>query len=190
VKGCVMEGIGRRLADAGIAFVGGHPMAGAETKGLKAARPYLFQHAACLLTPVSNTPPTALTTVTAFWQALGASVSTLDAARHDAIMARISHMPHLAAAAITLAALEQDPESAQYAAGGLRDTTRIASGDPVMWEEILRENRPAVLEAGRELHQKLGELLEFLENMNHQPLLAALQQAKQLRDARYLTTPE
>lgn len=185
VKGPVVHGIGRQLADAGIAFVGGHPMAGSEAKGLDAARPFLFQDAACLLTPVASTPAGALQKVTAFWTALGARVSSVDPDLHDSIMARISHVPHLAAAAIVLAALGEDPSIAQFAAGGLRDTTRVASGDPSMWEEILRENRSAVLQAGKDLHQKLGELLEFLENMDHQPLLTALQKAKQLRDTRY-----
>lgn len=185
VKGPVVHGIGRQLTDAGIAFVGGHPMAGSEAKGLDAARPFLFQDAACLLTPVASTPAGALQKVTAFWTALGACVSSVDPDLHDSIMARISHVPHLAAAAIVLAALGEDPSIAQFAAGGLRDTTRVASGDPSMWEEILRENRSAVLQAGKDLHQKLGELLEFLENMDHQPLLTALQKAKQLRDTRY-----
>lgn len=185
VKGPVVHGIGRQLTDAGIAFVGGHPMAGSEAKGLDAARPFLFQDAACLLTPVASTPAGALQKVTAFWTALGARVSSVDPDLHDSIMARISHVPHLAAAAIVLAALGEDPSIAQFAAGGLRDTTRVASGDPSMWEEILRENRSAVLQAGKDLHQKLGELLEFLENMDHQPLLTALQKAKQLRDTRY-----
>ena len=185
VKGPVVHGIGRQLTDAGIAFVGGHPMAGSEAKGLDAARPFLFQDAACLLTPVASTPAGALHKVTAFWTALGARVSSVDPDLHDSIMARISHVPHLAAAAIVLAALGEDPSIAQFAAGGLRDTTRVASGDPSMWEEILRENRSAVLQAGKDLHQKLGELLEFLENMDHQPLLTALQKAKQLRDTRY-----
>ena len=185
VKGPVVHGIGRQLADAGIAFVGGHPMAGSEAKGLDAARPFLFQDAACLLTPIASTPAESLQKVTAFWNTLGARVSSVDPDLHDSIMARISHVPHLAAAAIILAALREDPSIAQFAAGGLRDTTRVASGDPAMWEEILRENRAAVLLAGRDLHQKLGELLEFLENMDHQPLLAALEKAKHLRDARY-----
>ena len=189
VKGSVVHGIGRQLADAGIAFVGGHPMAGSEAKGLNAARPSLFHGAACLLTPVASTPAMALHGVDAFWQSLGSQVSTIDPDLHDAIMARISHVPHLAAAAIVLAALAEDPSIAQFAAGGLRDTTRVASGDPAMWEEILRENRSAVLTAGRDLHQKLGELLEFLENMDHQPLFTALQKAKLLRDARYLCPP-
>ena len=185
VKGPVVHGIGRQLTEAGIAFVGGHPMAGSEAKGLDAARPHLFDNTACLLTPVASTPAAALRQVSSFWLSLGSRVTSVDPDLHDAIMARISHVPHLAAAAIVLAALSEDPSIAQYAAGGLRDTTRVASGDPAMWEEILRENRSAVLHAGRELHQKLGELLEFLENMDHHPLLSALRQAKHLRDARY-----
>lgn len=185
VKGPVVDGAGKIFREAGITFIGSHPMAGSEAKGLAAAKTGLFQDAACILTPEEGCPPEALARLTAFWESFGCHVSTMTAAKHDQVVAKISHMPHLAAAAVTLAALEQSPEIARFAAGGLRDTTRVASGDPEMWREILLENRPAVLASGRQLHQKLGELLEFLEKMEDQALRDALQQAKALRDARY-----
>ena len=185
VKGMVLATAGKLCQDAGKTFIGSHPMAGSEAKGLLASRARLFADAACILTPEETTPPAALERLQNFWQQLGCRVSTMDANRHDSVVSRISHMPHLAAVAVTLAALEADSSIAQFAAGGLRDTTRVASGDPAMWREILLENRPAVLAAGRDLQQKLSELLELLEKMDEQPLQDALQHAKALRDQRY-----
>ncbi len=185
VKGMVLATAGKLCRAAGRTFIGSHPMAGSEAKGLLASRARLFEQAACILTPESDTPPPALVSLTQFWTDLGCRVSTMDAARHDQVVARISHMPHLAAVAVTLAALGEDPDIAQFAAGGLRDTTRVASGDPEMWREILLENRPAVLAAGRDLQQKLAALLSWLETQEEAPLVQALATAKQLRDQRY-----
>jgi prephenate dehydrogenase len=184
-KVSVLAGAGATLAAAGIPFVGSHPMAGSEEKGLGASRAGLFAQATCILTPENHTPPKALERVTNLWEAVGGQVALMDAATHDAVVAKISHMPHLAAMATILAALEEDPSVAEYAAGGLRDTTRVASGDPEMWLGILMDNRPAVLASGRKLHEHLGSLLDMLESSDAPALLKALQQAKALRDARY-----
>ncbi len=185
VKHMVLATAGKQCLAAGKTFIGSHPMAGSETKGLLASRARLFENAPCILTPEAHTPPDALSRLTEFWERLGSIVSSMDSQRHDEVVARISHMPHLAATAVILAALQGDPEIARFAAGGLRDTTRVASGDPAMWREILSENRPAVIAAGRDLQQKLTELLEMLEKMEEQPLQDALQHAKALRDQRY-----
>ncbi len=185
VKGMVVAGVGAQCAAAGHRFIGSHPMAGSEAKGLAASKPHLFTNAACILTPTEDTAPADLTRLQHFWEALGCHVTSMDAERHDQIVAHISHMPHLAAAAVALAGLEADPSIAIFAAGGLRDTTRVASGDPSMWQEILLENRPAVLTAGRELQQHLARLLEALEQADATSLHAALAAAKHLRDQRY-----
>jgi prephenate dehydrogenase len=185
VKGMVLATAGKLCRAAGRTFIGSHPMAGSEAKGLLSSKARLFEQAACILTPEVDTPPAALQRLTQFWTALGCSVSTMDGARHDEVVARISHMPHLAAVAVTLAALGEDTGIAQFAAGGLRDTTRVASGDPDMWREILLENRPAVLAAGRDLQRKLAELLDLLEAEQEMPLMQALETAKKLRDQRY-----
>jgi prephenate dehydrogenase len=185
VKACVVAGAGEIFENAGISFVGSHPMAGSEEKGFDASFPGMFNGAACILTPTQNSKSDDVSRVRRFWESLGSRVSEMDATKHDQTVAGISHMPHLAATAVTLAALEMDPAVARFAAGGLRDTTRVASGDPDMWREILMENREAVLASGRQLERKLHELLEFIEKIEDQPLRAALAKAKTLRDARY-----
>ena len=185
VKAAVLVGAGDVCRKAGVCFVGSHPMAGAETTGLAAARAGLFQNASCILTPEADTPPAALAKLESFWQALGCRTASMDAARHDSVVARISHLPHLAAVATTLAAFQPDPAMAQFAAGGLRDTTRVASGPPDMWREILLENRTAILPSLADLHQAIGELLEIFQNADEGKLLARLEEAKTLRDLRY-----
>lgn len=185
VKLPVVENAGAIFGKAGIPFIGSHPMAGSEAKGLAAARENLFLNATCIITPEHDATREHVERIAEFWRMLGSQVVSMGAARHDEIVARISHMPHLAAVAVALAALGGEPGIAAYAAGGLRDTTRVASGDPAMWREILLENREAILASGRILHQKLGELLEFVDKKEDQALLECLKQAKTLRDSRY-----
>ena len=185
VKAAVLSGAGAVFRQAGIHFIGSHPMAGAEVAGFEAARAGLFTDAACILTPEPDSPPAAVDRVEAFWQALGCRTARMDAARHDTVVARISHLPHLAAVATTLAAFQPDQTMAAFAAGGLRDTTRVASGLPTMWREILLENRSAILPALTDLHRITGELLEMLEKADEDQVLEVLERAKQLRATRY-----
>jgi prephenate dehydrogenase len=187
VKEMVLAGAGEVFSRAGLAFVGAHPMAGGHEKGVHAAKAGLFQEAACILTPRQgeNEKTPAIQQAIAFWQALGCRTALLDARTHDTTVAHISHMPHLAAVAVTLAALAKDPSLAEYAAGGLRDTTRVAAGDPPMWREILTENRSAVLQSAQELKNQIEHLIGCLQSHDDEKLQNLLEKAKSLRDARY-----
>ena len=124
-------------------FIGSHPMAGAEKTGVAAARADLFQNAVCVLTPTKKSNATAIRKLEQFWKSLGARVLKLDAAQHDLLVSRSSHLPHVVAA--TLANLVLNPASpkmqAQLCATGFRDTTRISSGSPEMWRDIALANR-------------------------------------------------
>lgn len=163
-------------------FVGSHPMAGSEKTGVEAARVDLFEGAVCLVTPSPATDSAALAAVEGMWRALGMRTLCLDAAEHDRAVARISHLPHLSAAALVLAALDADAEVAALAGPGFRDSTRIASGAPEMWAEILLENREAVSEEVRRLQARLGETLAFLDKVNEEDLRRFLAEAKRRRD--------
>jgi len=185
VKGMVMREVAPVFAAAGLTFIGSHPMAGSERTGLEAARHGLYQDAACILTPAEETPRAALQRLHAFWQALGCRTSEMDAAAHDAIVARVSHLPHVAAVLTTLAAFRPDAAAAAFAAGGLRDTTRVASGDPSMWREILMENCDAVLPALRDLRDVSTQFIALLENGDAAALQTMLEEARQLRASRY-----
>jgi prephenate dehydrogenase len=135
VAGCT-EALARRAR-----FVGSHPLAGSENRGVEHAGEVRLSGALCVITPVSSTEGKALATVRGFWEALGMRVAELSPDEHDARLARTSHLPHFAAAAV---ASSVRPGDEPLCAAGWRDTTRVASGDPAMWTEIAIANREAL----------------------------------------------
>jgi prephenate dehydrogenase len=128
-------------------LVPGHPIAGAERSGVTAARPDLYDGRRVILTPLPGTSAAALDRVERFWTALGARVSNMEPGHHDEILAATSHLPHVLAFVLTemLGRQDERQEIFQYAAGGFRDFTRIASSDPTMWLDICLANREAIL---------------------------------------------
>lgn len=128
-------------------FVPAHPIAGTEHAGAGAAYAELFRGRRVILTPEPESAPAAVARVAEMWQATGASVSMMDATRHDTIFAAVSHLPHLLAFALVeeLAQRRDAPEYFEFAAGGFRDFTRIASSSPEMWRDISISNRNALL---------------------------------------------
>lgn len=179
VKGSVVRAVEPIL---GARFIGSHPMAGSEKTGVEAARADLFQNAACLLTPSDLTRPADLLRLRDFWSALGCRLLEFGADEHDVKVARISHLPHMMAAITTLAALRTDPSAVSCVAGGFRDTTRVAGGDPGLWTGIAMSNRPALIAQLREASAGLAELLHILEGQDEAALRAFLADAKALRD--------
>jgi prephenate dehydrogenase len=143
VKAGVVRELESIIAGAGAHFVGSHPMAGGEKMGVSAARADLYANAVCVVTPTRKSSATAVRRLERFWQSLGARTLRLDAAQHDLLVSRSSHLPHVVAA--TLANLVLNPAQpktqAALCATGFRDTTRIASGSPEMWRDIALANR-------------------------------------------------
>lgn len=136
-----------KMLPPGVSFVGGHPMAGSEHNGVIGADPYLFENAFYLLTPTADTKFDALEKVKKLAVGVGAKVVELDPERHDLAVAAVSHLPHLLAAALvnTVARMPESESILPFAAGGFRDTTRIAAGNPPMWRDIFMANRGQVL---------------------------------------------
>jgi prephenate dehydrogenase len=133
------------IADA--RFLGGHPMAGSELRGLRGARANLFQGCNWVLTPIDATKPETYSNLHGILRDIGANVVAVSADDHDRLVAIASHVPHLLAGALmneAAHAAEQDAVLLQLAAGGFRDMTRIAAGDPSIWPDVLFENRDAV----------------------------------------------
>jgi cyclohexadieny/prephenate dehydrogenase len=164
----------------GIHFVGSHPLAGSEKKGVEHARANLFEGRVTVVTPTKASDPGAVEKVIAFWKALGSEVRILDPEAHDRALATTSHLPHLVAAA--LAGVLPD-EWRAFAATGFRDTTRIAAGDPGLWAAIFRQNRAALAAAVRPFGEWLALLLDAIDRDDEARLLELLTQAKQVRDA-------
>ena len=164
-----------------IDFIGSHPMAGSERAGIEAVNPRLFDQAACLLTNDGCAPQERAAALDEFWQGVGCRTAWMSAPIHDELVARISHLPHIAAAAAARICI-RDAKEGRFGGGGLRDTTRVASGNPGMWTEILQENREAVVGPLRELIADLGSLLADLESGDHEATLRWLADAKRQRD--------
>jgi prephenate dehydrogenase len=133
----------------GVLFIGGHPMAGSEQRGITAADPFLYQNAIYVLTPVDGVSEPAVNKFSSFLEkSLGATVVVMDADIHDRIAAAVSHLPQmLAVTLVKLAGRLDKDEDAPYlrlAAGGFRDMTRIASSPFIMWDDIFRTNNDAI----------------------------------------------
>jgi prephenate dehydrogenase len=141
-------------------FVGSHPMAGSEKRGVEFARPDLFRGARCILTPTTQTDPTALQSVDDFWQRLGMNTLRLSPEDHDRLVCDISHLPHVVASA--LIAMQSD-EALPLAGMGFLDTTRVAGGDGALWRDILRDNRDNLAASIHRLRSQLDELLQMLD---------------------------
>lgn len=164
-------------------FVGSHPMAGSEKAGYAVARVDLFQGALVVVTPTETSEPRAVKTVTAFWEQLGARVMQLDPATHDGAVAAVSHLPHLVACALVDAVARETPEALPVAARGFRDTTRIAAGDPQMWQEIFLANRAPLRASVAAFRRALDDLERLIEGGDPAAVEAALARIKAARDA-------
>ncbi len=182
VKARVVFSLEEILARSPLHFVGSHPMAGSERAGLEAARADLFAGSSCLLTPTLLTDTVALQTTRDFWLGVGCRIREMSPEEHDRTVARISHLPHLAAAAVALASLHDDPEAGACVGNGFRDTTRVASGDPELWRGIVMENRDEVMAALADARDRFNELLAMLGKMDDKALRHFLSEAKKLRD--------
>lgn len=127
-------------------FVGGHPMAGSDRSGVRNADAALLENAVWVLTPTDATDPTALQRVRTFVEHLGARPIEIPPDQHDRLVARVSHLPYLAALALTNAASDHGERDLAMllAAGGFRDLTRVASGSPVMSRDMVAGNAGAV----------------------------------------------
>lgn len=164
----------------GARFVGSHPMAGSEKTGLEAARAQLFDGAPCIVTPDAGSDAAAVATIHRFWETLGGRVLELSPAAHDEIVALVSHFPHLLAAVLVNLVTEKNATAFDFAGPGFRDTTRVASGPPDMWTEILRSNHTAVRASVEAMIEKLREIATLLDH--DASMTDILTQAKTQRD--------
>lgn len=175
VKGPVAEA----LADL-TNFVPGHPMAGSERAGVEHASGLLLQNAVWVLTPTENTPLAALGRVRTFVESLGAAPVVMPPDAHDQFVATISHLPYLTSLALTHM-VARDERLALLAAGGFRDLTRVASGDPRMSRDMIVENRRALRDALARFRRELDHLDAQLDAPEE--LLGAAQESKRTRDS-------
>ena len=161
-------------------FVGSHPMAGREQKGVAFARADLFAGATCILTPTARTPAAGADRAEQLWQCMGMRTVRMTQAAHDRSVARVSHLPHALASLLMMLPRRADLD---VAATGFRDATRLASGDPEMWRDIFLTNRESILDAIDEFDEALMVLRDMVELGDAPGLARFLAAAKKRRDA-------
>ncbi|MGM0380661.1 MAG: prephenate dehydrogenase/arogenate dehydrogenase family protein [bacterium] len=167
----------------GCSFIGGHPMAGSEKNGLEASDPLLFENAICVLSPGEKENNQEFKSVKKLWEDLGAHIMILDAPTHDRVVARVSHLPHLVAAALVrIAGKKLKDKTLPLAAGGFRDTTRIAGSDPGLWRDILETNSHRILETITEFQKALAHVESLLTEKNWNGLTDWLEESRELRE--------
>lgn len=178
VKGPVMASV------ADPRFVGGHPMAGSEQVGLDGADAELFVGATWVLTPTAGTDPGSYARLQAVVVSLGAEVVALSPEQHDALVAVVSHVPHLTAATLmNLADRKAEKHAAllRLAAGGFRDMTRIAAGQPGIWPDVCADNAAAIVEAFDILLADLTAMRDRVAHGDRAGLLEVLEHAATAR---------
>lgn len=169
------------LKGSAISFIGSHPMAGSEKAGMEAAQEKLLKGATCIVTNDEAVPENEVQAVDFFWQSLGCRTRLMSAEDHDYAVARVSHFPHVLASVGATVGLQFE-DIAELSGGGMRDTTRVAAGDPDLWTEILMENRDALHRSMRESIADLVKLMDCLEKEDRATMHAYLAEAKRRRE--------
>ncbi len=162
-----------------VSFVGSHPLAGSEKRGVQYARGDLFERLVCIMTPTEKTNRHACERVKRLWMKLGAEVKIMSPEEHDRILAYTSHLPHVLMSALMRTV---PSECLMYASGGLKDTTRIASSSPQMWNDICLGNPRNIIRTIDELVKNLSAFRKFISAQDHKNLLNQFKTSKSKRD--------
>ncbi|MTI79572.1 MAG: prephenate dehydrogenase [Firmicutes bacterium] len=179
----IITSLATKILPSGVNFVGGHPMAGSEVTGMRGAHSYLFENAYYLLTPTPETDTTALQKVRNLVEIMGARVVEMTPEEHDQNVAVVSHLPHLLASALvnTLTDMPEYKKIIPLAAGGFRDTTRIAAGCSEMWRDIFRSNSVRIKEVIKSFRTVLDEYEQLIEEDHSAKLQQKLEEARKTR---------
>ena len=189
-KGCIVTDVGstkvwphrwaKKHLPIHVHYVGSHPIAGSEKRGLEFARDDLFDGARCILTKTKDTNTAALRTVKKFWEQLGCLISTMSPAVHDKIMSHVSHLPHATAASLLNS---NSSEDLKFAGRGFLDTSRIASGPANVWTDILVTNSANTSRGLERLIKELRKLQSAIQNKDEKQISKLLTSAGQKRKA-------
>jgi len=163
----------------GVTFVGSHPMAGSEKRGVEFARSDLCLGATCIVTPQPRTSKASAGLIESLWQTIGMRVVRMTPAQHDRILAKISHLPHVVASALVNLCSE---EELKVSGMGFLDTTRIASGDVGLWHDIVVSNADGLRSAIDAMRRQLDRLESAIDAGDSKRIRAFLQTGKDRRD--------
>lgn len=166
----------------GAQFIGSHPIAGSEKTGVDAGNPDLYADRLTVITPSEKNDPDSIARIEEFWKKAGSRTLCMSAEKHDQVMARTSHLPHLVASTI-VQTVARSEHFADFCGSGFKDTTRVASGSPEMWRDIVATNSVPIIDGVRALKEELDRLIELLEERDPDSIEAWLRDAAQKRDA-------
>jgi prephenate dehydrogenase len=160
-------------------YVGSHPLAGSEKRGIINADPEIFKNSLCILTPIKNTTKKALKKVNLLWRQLGAKTILLSPKSHDKILSFTSYLPH----AIAFSLINSMPLSyLKFASNGLKDTTRIAASDSQLWTDIFLSNQKNMLKTIGLFEDALSRIKSAIQKKDKKQLALMLKEAKNKRD--------
>ncbi len=163
-------------------FIPAHPIAGKEKSGVMASDGGLFINKCVILTPADNANIQAIKTVRELWQSLGAQVQTMSAEQHDDLLAASSHLPHMLAFGLMEYLTSSNPDTLNYAAGGFKDFSRIASSNSVMWRDICLNNAEQIVKHIKGYQQSLNQLSSLISNKSAEELEQLFSEAKTARE--------
>ncbi|RKD72843.1 prephenate dehydrogenase [Sinobaca qinghaiensis] len=173
------------FSEQGVTFIGGHPMAGSHKSGVQAAKPHLFENAYYVLTPTNGTGMNRVIQLQNWLKGTSARFIEMAPQRHDQVAGLISHFPHIIAAGLVHQvrdAGEKDGMASQLAAGGFRDITRIASANPIMWRDILLQNKEMLLQLLEDWKIQMNKMELLIEEEDSENILHYFSEAKSFRD--------
>ncbi len=187
-KGCIVTDVGstkslvhrwaHQILPQAVHYIGSHPIAGSEQRGVEFARDDLFDKAACIVTTTKTSNASAAKTLKHFWSQIGCIVKSMSPAQHDRIFAHVSHVPHLAAAALVNAF---DSDQLKFSGKGFMDTSRIASGPANIWADIFATNSTNCVKGIEKLIRELKKLQHAVASQDKQKIHTILEKARQKR---------
>ena len=166
-------------------WIPSHPIAGTEESGPKAGYAEMFEDRWCIISPPENCKEEPIKNLKEFWQSIGSKVKVMSAEEHDKILSLTSHLPHAIAYNIVRTVINVEDklkqEVIQYSAGGLRDFTRIAASNPLMWKDIFLDNSENILKGIDDFVEKLQELKKAISDKNGDKLFQIFNSTKEIR---------
>ena len=170
---------------ANVSWISSHPIAGTEESGPEAGFSELFKNRWCILTPSKKAQEKDIKLLETFWKKIGSKVDIMEAKQHDYILSITSHMPHLIAYNIVNTSLniqdEKESVIVKYSAGGLRDFTRIAASNPIMWRDIFIQNKKNISKMIDKFIEDLEDLKKAIENEDGKKLEEIFTKTKKIR---------
>ena len=184
VKGIILNLIEKHIPE-NVSWIPSHPIAGTEESGPEAGFSELFKNRWCILTPSKNAKKKEINLLKDFWEKIGSKVDIMEAKKHDHILSITSHIPHLVAYNIVSTSIniqdEKKSEIVKYSASGLRDFTRIAASNPIMWRDIFIQNKKNTSEMVDKFINNLEELKKAIENEDEKKLEKIFSKTKKIR---------